>query len=382
MNSETKKNQTGHAKHRHPLPYGQPPASGGKLGRIRERPIAVPLPAPAAGALGGREFQSLKFRYDKKTVYIICGPTAAGKTEYGVTLAKQLNGEIISADSRQVYEGLTIGSGAPPLKHKKYRGIVHHLVCVRSPLVTYSVYDFQKDARQLIQTIFAKKKTPIIVGGTGFWIEALVRGLDFRSVKPNLRVRKRLEKKLLENGIDTLARELMNINRALALETDLANPRRVIRALEISLAKEIPRSSPPPHERTPIFTLIGITMPRGELKKRIARRVDAMMEKGLARETLALLRKYFFKQNLSKSELLKRLAKISVQRDVQKFLNEYPAFSGIGYREIIDAFMGRISIEQAIELIKQRTLQYVKRQMTWFKKQKDIEWITPPRTFR
>lgn len=323
-------------------------------------------------------------------VYIVSGPTSSGKTEYAVKLARHLkyNCETISADSRQVYKGMTIGTGAPKLKNGFYRGVRHHVIGIVEPNRVYSVFDFQKDAHRLIEQIQKRGKVPVVVGGTGLWIRALKEGLNFQQTKPDLKLRKRLEQELKKKGLKYLARRLKALRRAHGDNShfDLNNPRRVIRALEIVLQKQngghsrnmrshkmrIEQNAQTPYT----FKAIHLSPSKKLLYRRINKRVDEMVRNGLVMEVIRLLKKYhLIRERPSTSSgtkyflLPERSNAKSKGLLINEFkLNRYPALTGIGYREIIDYLQGKTALPEAIELIKLHTRQYAKRQITWFKK--------------
>jgi len=346
----------------------------------------------------------------KNPVYIITGPTASGKTEYAVRLAKRINGEIISADSRQVYKEMRIGTGAPVLQQGTYKGIRHHLIGIADPTKTYTAFHFQQDALRTINDIYRRGKTPIVVGGTGLWIRALKEGLNFQQTKPNVNMRKQFEKELTKNGLKNLVQKLKSFNRNIKI--DFKNPRRVIRALEISLSKtrsntnviaEHPKQSANTNDRdgesprldTSItrnddsftFKTILLAPSNDTLNKRINRRVDQMMKSGLVEEVKRLLQKYKLTRSSqtrgsnrgmnqhthtasnrrSSAGRFGHLTRDTIQINESK-LKRIPALTGIGYREIIDYLQGNITLTEAVELIKLHTRQYAKRQLTWLKK--------------
>ncbi len=362
-------------------------------------------------------------------VHLITGPTSSGKTEYAVKLAKKLNGEIISADSRQVYRGMRIGTGAPTLVRGIYKGIKHHLIGIAKPTKPYTVFDFQKDAFRLIDEIQKRKKTPIVVGGTGLWIRALKEGLDFAGTKPNVKLRKRLERELKQKGLDYLVKRLKRLQKktipsplssstliedpkiknkknsfgvsfgfldslprrqaggskhGMTATFDYKNPRRVIRALEIMLSPTPSHLPTFPPSNSFQFKTIHLSPPKDVLQKRINKRVDQMIKDGLVGEVKKLLKKYHLalplkvrgikgvmdgtkKHHNSPNLFYFKRGEIRIN---ESKLQKYPALTGIGYREIIDYLQGKTTLSEAVELIKIHTRQYAKRQKAWFRKYK------------
>jgi len=280
-------------------------------------------------------------------IIVILGPTASGKSELAVKLAKKFNAEIISADSRQVYKGLDIGSGK--ITKKEMRGVPHHLLSITSPKATFTVAQYQKLAKKALQKIIKSGKLSILVGGTGLYIKAVVDNLEIPRVKPNPRLRKKLEKKLKENGLNFLYQKLIKLDPEAGYIIDRHNPRRVIRALEITLQTKKPFSAQRKQGEKMFNALkIGLKLPPEELKETIEKRIEQMTKDGLIQEVKNLIKKY---------------------------PTELPVFDAIGYREIINYIQGKISLEEAINQIKKNTWHYVKRQMTWFKKDKEIVWV-------
>jgi tRNA dimethylallyltransferase len=295
-------------------------------------------------------------------IITIVGPTASGKTDLAAKIAKKYDGEIISADSRQIYRGMDIGTAKPPRDknphysllntHYYSEGIPHHLINIKNPNQSYTVAQYKKDAIRVIKKILADGKLPILVGGTGLYIKAVVENLIIPEVKPNPRLRKKLEQKLQKNGLESLYRELVERDPEAAYIVDRHNPRRVIRALEITLATNMPFSVQRKQGQKLFDALkIGLNPPKEKLKSKIEKRVDLMLRAGLLKETKQLMKKYG--PNL-------------------------PAFDAIGYREIINYLQGKISLPETVDLIKKNTWHYAKRQLTWFKKDKEIKWIGKP----
>lgn len=281
-------------------------------------------------------------------IIAIVGPTASGKTGLSLKLAKKFNGEVVNADSRQIYKGMNIGTAKEKKdKNKKgyfVNGIQHHLIDIANPDDEFTLAHYKKVAFTAIDDILKRKKLPIITGGTGLYIKAIVENYDIPAVAPDLILRQELNQKSLLD----LVKMLKNKDPKVAKKIDLKNPRRVIRALELALSdngknKKIKKSSP-------LYqTLqIGLNPSRQDLYERINKRVEAQIKNGLVNEVKKLAKKYSFGM---------------------------PSMSGIGYRQIGFYLRGEKTLVEAIEMIKRDTRRYAKRQMTWFKKEKDIKWI-------
>lgn len=275
------------------------------------------------------------------TLICILGPTAVGKTAFAVKLAQVLNTEIISGDSRQFYKELSIGTAKPTPYEQG--GIRHHFINSLSVLDTYSAGDFARDARQVCTTLFQTKKTLILVGGSGLYIRALLNGLDALP-QANEELRAELHTVFSEQGISALQRMLKQMSEHVYENTDVQNPQRVMRAIEIL------KSPAEVHSAPYVFPYrvmkLGLELPRELLYERINKRVDEMVKSGLESEARFML----------------------------PYKHTY-ALQTVGYSEWFDYFEGKTTRDQAIELIKQHTRNYAKRQLTWFRKQTDITWI-------
>lgn len=284
-------------------------------------------------------------RYPK--IIVVLGPTASGKSALAVKIAKKFNGEIISADSRQIYRGMNIGT-AKPAKHE-LSSISHHLIDIKNPDQNYTVAEYKRNAIKTIKKVIGKKKLPILIGGTGLYIKAIIDNLDIPKVKPNFNLRKKLEKEIEKYGLKYVFKKLIKLDPEAVYIVDPNNPRRIIRALEIALKTKKPFSAQRQAGR-PLFKFfeIGIKIPKIELEARIGRRVDEMIKDDLAHEVKKIIEKYGEKQQ---------------------------SFDAIGYREIIEYLNKKISLDETIDLIKKNTWAYAKRQMTWFSKDKRIRWI-------
>ncbi|MFH1347596.1 MAG: tRNA (adenosine(37)-N6)-dimethylallyltransferase MiaA [Candidatus Margulisiibacteriota bacterium] len=271
---------------------------------------------------------------------IILGPTAVGKSELAIKLAKQVNAEIISADSMQVYRGMDIGTAKPTLKERQ--GIPHHLIDIRNPDEEWTVSDFVEQTNQLTNEIAGRGRLPIIVGGTGLYLWTLLEGYSFPLAPADKTIRQKLEKKDLAK----LYSKLKEVDPQAAEKIHPNDKKRIIRALEVYELTGYPISKLQRTQnsalRTPHSTLIGITMPREELYRRIEERVDQMVENGLIDEVKGLLAKGYAK--------------------------DLPSFQALGYKEVIEYLDGKWPKEKMIEELKKRTRHFARRQMTWFKR--------------
>lgn len=276
---------------------------------------------------------------------VILGPTASGKTTLAIKLAKKFNGEIISADSRQVYKEMGIGTAKP--SKKEIKTIPYYLINMVRLNQEFNVAVYKKMALKSIKDIQKRKKIPFLVGGTGLYIRAIVDNILFPKVPPQKKIREKLEKKTPQ--------ELFKIYKKLDPEgakfIDKENTRRLIRAIEVSKVTKKPFWKQR-EKRKPLFDIleIGIKLPKTELKKRIEKRVKKMFKLGLEKEVKNLVKKYGF---------------------------EIPSMQTIGYQEWLEYFNKKINKQELKDKIVLHTLQFAKRQMTWFKRNKKIYW-TPP----
>lgn len=285
----------------------------------------------------------LKDKDDKKMI-IILGPTSCGKSDLAVQLAKKFNGEIISADSRQVYKQMDIGSGK--ITKKEMRGIPHHLLSIASPKRNFSANRFQKLAQKEIIKIWRKNKLPIICGGTAFYIDSLLGDIQISPVKPNLELRKRLEKLSAEK----LFNKLKKMDSKRAKNIDRKNKRRLIRAIEIAMSNIDTKKIEKKFISKNNYLKIGIKKSHEELKKRIKHRLNSRLKKGMINEV----------KNLKKIGL-------SWQR-IDNF--------GLEYRFVSRYLRGIITKKEMIEKILSESWKFVKRQMTWWKRDQNIIWIS------
>jgi len=282
---------------------------------------------------------------------VIIGPTASGKTALSLELAKKFNGEIISADSRQIYKEMDIGTAKPT--KKELTSIKHYLINIKKTRENYSVGEFKKDALNAINKIIKKGKTPILVGGTGLYVSVVVNNWEIPQIKENKKIRAEIEKEIKEKGLDFVFKKLVKLDPEAAYIIDPKNPRRVIRALEIALVSGR-KFSEQRKAGNPLYDIleIGLNPPSEILKPRINARIKEMVNDGLIDEVKKLVKKYGYKCK---------------------------AFDAIDYREIIDYLKKKTTIEQTITQIQNNTWHYAKRQMTWFKKYNPkTHWVNPP----
>lgn len=281
---------------------------------------------------------------------IILGPTASGKSQISIKLARSLDGEIINADSMQIYKGLDIGTGK--LKEKEWEGIKHHLISFLEPSENYSAGNFRRDALKIINKIMGEGKTPIIVGGTGFYIRTLLKGIaEIPQIPKNLR--DNLNKLISFYGKDYFYRFLCFLDPVYSKKISKNDRQRIERALEVIFYSGKPFSNffqeEPDKEDSFKNIKIGLYLEKEELKKRIGLRVEKMIEEGWPEE-------------------VKRLVERKIPLNSQ-------SFKSIGYREIYEVLEGKLNLEKAKEIIIKKTIDYSKRQMTWFKKEKGVFWI-------
>lgn len=287
----------------------------------------------------------------KKPLIILTGPTAVGKTKASIGLAKAVDGEIISADSMQVYRHMDIGSAK--IKPEEMEGIPHHLIDVLEPDDEFHVVKFQQLAKKAMREIWERGHIPIVTGGTGFYIQALLYDIDFDENEKEDACRKELEAYAKEHGAEALHEKLAFVDPVSAEMIHPNNIKRVIRALEfyeqtgkrISEHNETQRQRESPYA----FAYFVLTDDRAHLYERINRRVDQMIEEGLVNEVQALKDKGYTKQLVS--------------------------MQGLGYKEILDYLDGNCTLEEAIYTIKRDTRHFAKRQLTWFKRERDVIWI-------
>ena len=287
----------------------------------------------------------------KKPLVILTGPTAVGKTKASIGLAKAIGGEIISADSMQVYKQMDIGSAK--IKPSEMDGIPHYLVDILEPDEEFHVVLFQQMAKQAIQKIYEKGKIPILVGGTGFYIQAVLYDIDFSENEKDTSYREELEKLAQTKGAEYLHDRLREVDEKSAQDIHANNVKRVIRALEyfhqtgekISEHNEEQRKKVSPYN----FSYFVLNDERAHLYERINLRVDQMINEGLVREVQSLKEKGYTRDMVS--------------------------MQGLGYKEVVLYLNNEITYDEMVEKIKLETRHYAKRQLTWFRRNKDITWI-------
>jgi len=280
---------------------------------------------------------------------VILGPTAAGKTEVAIQIAERLGGEIVSADSRLFYHGMDIGTAKPTLVERER--VPHHLIDVAEPDQIWSLALFQQKAREVITEIIFRGRLPLLVGGTGQYIRAVIQGWDVPKVEPNPELRAALEDWAAEIGGDGLHQRLTTLDPQAAAGIDGRNLRRTVRALEVILSSgrrfSEQRQSQPSRYRC---LLLGLTRPRAELYQRIDARIQMMIDAGLVEEVQALLRR--------------------------GYSLDLPTLSAIGYREMIAYLQGKLPLDEAVRQMQRATRIFVRRQANWFKPDDpDIHWF-------
>lgn len=288
---------------------------------------------------------------NKPPLIILTGPTAAGKTELSIQLAKKINGEIISADSMQVYKGMDIGTAK--ITKEEMQGVPHHLIDILNPEEEFNVMLFKEKADACIQDIYSRKKIPIIAGGTGFYIQAVLYDICFTKEETDKTYRKELEVLAREKGADVLHGMLKEVDEKSAASIHPNNVKRVIRALEYYHETKETMSSHNETERlrsSPYtFSYYVLTMDRDVLYQRIDERVDLMIKRGLVEEVRSLYEKGYAKELVS--------------------------MQGLGYKELYRYFAGELTLEEAVYIIKRDTRHFAKRQLTWFRREKEVTWI-------
>ncbi len=293
--------------------------------------------------------------FNKAKVIVICGPTASGKTALSIEVAKKINGEIISCDSMQIYKDMNIGTAKPT---KEEMGeIKHYLIDYVLPTERYSVAEYKKDAKKAIKEVIEKGKTPIIVGGTGLYVDSLIYEIEYPEIKFDEEYRKKLEKEVEEEGLEKLYEKAKKIDPIAIQKISKTDKKRIQRVLEIYHAtgktkteqEIISRQKEPEYA----YKVYGLLWDRQKLYDRINLRVDIMIEQGLIEEVKTILKKY----------------------------SKFPtAMQGLGYKEVVQYLNKEITKEEMIEKIKQETRRYAKRQMTWFKKNKQTIWLDTENT--
>lgn len=282
---------------------------------------------------------------------ILTGPTASGKTKLSIELARSVNGEIISADSMQVYKHMDIGSAK--IRPDEMMGIKHYLVDILEPTEDFNIAMFQKYAKQAIAEIYDKGKVPIIVGGTGFYIQSVLYDIDFEKSNESADIRRELEDIARVKGVKFLHDMLRECDERAALEIHENNTKRVIRAIEFfrQTGKKISEHNEAERKKSSAYDsrYFVLTDKREKLYENIDRRVDMMIENGLADE-------------------VKKLLEMGCGRDST-------AMQGLGYKELIPYINGEMTLDEAVYIIKRNTRHFAKRQLTWFRRERDVIWI-------
>lgn len=287
----------------------------------------------------------------KKPLIVLTGPTAVGKTELSIQLAKKINGEIISADSMQVYKYMDIGTAK--IMPEEMNGVKHYLVDEIMPEEDFNVVVFQKLAKKYMAEIYAKGKVPILVGGTGFYIQAVLKDIDFTETNTDSQYRVELENLARDKGAEYLHNLLSEVDEKAAQSIHPNNVKRVIRALEfckesgesISAHNENESKKDSPYN----FTYFVLNMERNLLYERINLRIDKMLKDGLVEE-------------------VKMLADKGLKKDMV-------SMQGLGYKEILSYLEGEFTFDEAVYLLKRDTRRFAKRQLTWFRREKNVTWI-------
>ena len=286
---------------------------------------------------------------EKAKVIVIGGPTASGKTALSIELAKKIDGQIVSADSMQIYKDMDIGTAKPD--YEEMQGIKHYLLDCISPEQRYSVADYKLQAKEAIEEIIANGKVPIVVGGTGLYIDSLIYEIEFQDIEVDLKYREELEKVVEEKGLEYVYSKACEIDTKAMEKISSNDKKRILRVLEIykqtgktkTQLDDASRKEPQYN-----YKVFAINMDRQVLYDRINKRVDIMLERGLVKEVENLCKKY------------------------KKFPT---AMQGLGYKEVVEYLNKEILYEEMVEKIKQESRRYAKRQLTWFRKNKQTIWL-------
>ncbi|MCI8616673.1 MAG: tRNA (adenosine(37)-N6)-dimethylallyltransferase MiaA [Clostridia bacterium] len=287
---------------------------------------------------------------EKPKVIVICGPTASGKTALSIELAKKINGEIVSADSMQIYKDMDIGTAKPSIEEMQY--IKHYLLDFVSPDERYSVAQYKKDAKNAIKEIITKGKTPIIVGGTGLYVDSLIYEIEYNDIELDENYRKELEYLIDIKGLEELYKKAVEIDPVAMEKISQNDKKRIMRILEIYKATGKTKTEQEIESRkNPVeydYKVFAINWDREKLYQRINKRVDIMVEQGLIKEVENIVKKY----------------------------NKFPtAMQGLGYKKVVQYIEGNCTKDEMIEKIKMETRRYAKRQLTWFRKNKQTIWL-------
>ena len=284
----------------------------------------------------------------KRQLIVVVGPTASGKTDLSIALARHYNAPIISTDSRQVYKGLPIGTAYPTVA--QLQAVEHHFIAELELTEEFNCGEYEQRALERLETLFETHDTVVAVGGSGLYVRALCEGMD-NLPQADVQLRESLMERLQNDGVKALAEQLKELDPEYYAVVDRHNPARVMRALEVCITSGCKYSDLRKGERKERdfqIVKVGVTMPREELYDRVNRRVDLMIDAGLEAEARAVL--------------------------PYRHCN---SLKTVGYAEMFDYFDGLITLEQAVELIKRNTRHYAKRQLTWFRRDADVEWFNP-----
>ena len=288
---------------------------------------------------------------EKKPLIVLTGPTAVGKTALSIQLARRIGGEIISADSMQVYRHMDIGTAK--IRLEEMDGVPHHLIDILEPTEDFNVVRFQALARAAAEDIYSRGKIPIVAGGTGFYIQALLNDIDFTQIDENTQFREEMERLAAEQGAEVLHERLRAVDPESAEAIHANNVKRVIRALEFYHQNGTPISehNEEQKQQTSPYNLayFVLTAPREILYERIDRRVDQMMEEGLLEEVKSLRERGCHRGMVS--------------------------MQGLGYKEILAYLEGEYPLEEAVRILKRDTRHFAKRQLTWFRREQDVIWV-------
>lgn len=285
-------------------------------------------------------------------VLCVVGPTATGKTKMGVALARRFNGEVVSVDSMQLYRGMAVGTAAPTIEEME--GIPHHMVGVAEPTENWSVAKYVAEADKCVQDILSRGKLPVLVGGTGLYLDALVRGTDFAAGEQGGVLRQELQERMANEGAEALLNELRGIDPQAAAKLHLKDEKRIVRALEVyyETGRTITEHDEETKLQPPRYDALYIGLDfedRDDLRARIDKRVEVMVEQGLLEEVNVLLA----------SDADRRAT----------------AWQAIGYKQFLAVADGTATVEDAIEEVKLRSRQYAKRQLTWLRRNENIFWV-------
>ena len=284
----------------------------------------------------------------KRQLIVVVGPTASGKTDLSIALARHYNAPIISTDSRQVYKGLPIGTAYPSVE--QLQAVEHHFIAELELTEEFNCGEYEQRALERLETLFETHDTVVAVGGSGLYVRALCEGMD-NLPQADVQLRESLMERLQNDGVEALAEQLKELDPEYYAVVDRHNPARVMRALEVCITSGCKYSDLRKgecKERDFQIVKVGVTMPREELYDRVNRRVDLMIDAGLEAEARAVL--------------------------PYRHCN---SLKTVGYAEMFDYFDSLITLEQAVELIKRNTRHYAKRQLTWFRRDSDVEWFNP-----